>query len=95
MRYRDYIFEGARSTPVEVRLPSTSTPVVDPGGVQPVPRRSKLNPGDFEHHGYIVGCPGCEQLQLASPVRKNHTEACRNRMETELCKTSNGQDPSC
>ena len=60
--------------------------------LQPVLRRAKLNPGDFTRHGYTVGCPGCEQLQLASPVRKNHTEACRKRMETELSKTSEGQE---
>ena len=92
MHYRDYVIQGARSSPVEVRLPTTGSSIADPGGVQPVQRRAKLNPGDFERHGYTVGCPGCEQLQLASPVRKNHTEACRKRMETELGKTSEGQE---
>ena len=30
MRYRDYILEGARSTPSKVRLPTAGAPVVDP-----------------------------------------------------------------
>ena len=92
MHYWDYVIQGARSSPVEVRIPTAGNPIADPEGVQPVPGRAKLNPGDFTRHGYTVGCPGCEQLQLGSPVRKNHTEACRKRMETELSKTSDGQE---
>ena len=57
-----------------------------------MPRRAKLKLQDVEHHGFTVGCPGCEQIQLGSPNRKKHTEACRNRMENELSKTFDGQD---
>ena len=39
-----------------------------------------------------MGCAGCEQLQLAPPVRKNHTEVGRKRMEAELSKTSEGRE---
>ena len=92
MHYRGYVIQGARSSPVEVGIPTAGNPIADPEGVQAVLRRAKLNPGDFTRHGYTVGCPGCEQLQLGSPVRKNHTEACRKRMETELSKTSEGQE---
>ena len=95
MHYRDYVIQGARSFPVEVRLPTTGNPIADPEGVQPVPRRAKLNPGNFERHGYTIGCPGCEQLQLPSPVRENHPEACRKRMEKELSKISGGQERLC
>ena len=55
MHYRDYVIQGARSSPVDVRLPTKSSPVADPDEVQPVPRRAKLNPSDFARHGYTVG----------------------------------------
>ena len=77
MRYWDYILQGARSTQIEVRMRTRSTPIADPAMSQPIPRRAKLNPGDFARHLYTVGCPGCEQLQLGSSVRRNHTEECR------------------
>ena len=92
MHYRDYVIQGDRSSPGVARAPTTGTPIADRAGVQPVPRRAKRNPEDFERRGYTIGCPGCEQLQLASPVRKNHTEVCRKRMETTLSKTSDGQE---
>jgi len=92
MRYRDYVLEGARSTPIEVRMPTVSTPASVPEMPQPIPRRAKLNPGDFARHGYTVGCPGYQQLQLGSSIRRNHTEECRRRIESELDKTSDGQE---
>ena len=92
MRYRDHILEWTRSTPAEVKLPIKGAPVVDPEKSQPVPRRAKLNPGDLARHGYTVGCSGCEQLQLKSPIFRNHIEECRRRTEEELNKTSDGQD---
>ena len=87
MRYRDYVLEGARSTPIEIRMPMVGTPASVPEMPQPIPRRAKLNPGDFARHGYTVGCPGCQQLQLGSSIRRNHTEECRRRIESELDKT--------
>ena len=57
-----------------------------------MPRRAKLKPQDFERHRFTIGCPGCEQIQLDSPNRKNHTEECRRRMEEALSKTSEGQE---
>ena len=86
-----HILEGARSTPTEVRLPSTSAPVADPDATSAIPRRTKLNPGDCLRHGYTVGCPGYEQLQLNSAIRRNYTEECRRRIEGELSKTPDGQ----
>ena len=57
-----------------------------------MPRRAKLKPLDFERHGFTIGCLGCEQIQLKSPNRKNHTEECRRIMDGELVKTSEDQD---
>ena len=51
-----------------------------------------LKPEDFQTFGYTVGCPGCDQLQMGGSVRRNHTDACRNRIETELDKTEVGKD---
>ena len=92
MRYREYVLEGDRSTPIEVRIPTASTPASVQEMPQPIPRRAKLTPGDFAQHGYTVGCPGCEQLQLGSSVRRSHTEECRKRIESELIQTSDGQE---
>jgi hypothetical protein len=91
MRFSDYVIQGARSSPKEVRFAEPGQPVPASGG-DPVPRRAKLKPQDVERHGFTVGCPGCQQIQLKSPDRKNHTEECRRRMEGELTKTSDGQD---
>ena len=92
MRYRIYVLEGARSIPIEVRMPTVSTPASVPEMPQPIPRRAKLNPGDFAQHGCTVGCPGCQILQLGSSIRRNHTEECRRMIESELDKTSDGQE---
>ena len=48
-----------------------------------VARRMRLNPGDFKQHGYTKDCPGCVSIQDGSIVyaRRNHSEACRIRME--------------
>ena len=39
---------------------------------------------DFKTFGYTVGCPGCDQLQIGGFLRRNHTDACRDRIEVEL-----------
>ena len=91
MRYRDYVIQGDISSPVGVGPATPSTPISAPGG-DPVPRGAKLNSSDFERHGFTTGCLNCEQIQVGSPTRKNHTESCRKRMEEELITTSEGQD---
>ena len=45
MRFSDYIIQGARTSPVEVRPAEPGHPVPAPGG-DPVPRRAKLKPHD-------------------------------------------------
>ena len=52
-----------------------------------MPRRLKLRKKDFIGHGYTIGCPGCESIQLSSNVRRGHNEECRSRMEKELSET--------
>ena len=91
MRFSDYVIQGAGSTPTQVRPAEPGHPVPAPGG-DPVPRRAKLKPQDFERHGFTVGCPGCEQIQLKSSDRKSHTEQCRKRMEEALSQTPDGQE---
>jgi hypothetical protein len=46
MRFSDYVIQGARSSPKEVRFAEPGQPVPAPGG-DPVPRRAKLKPQDF------------------------------------------------
>ena len=60
MKYSDYVMQGAKSSPAEIRPAEVGQPFPAPGG-DPVPRRAKLNTQDFERHGFTVGCPDCEQ----------------------------------
>ena len=46
MRFSDYVMQGARSSPVEVRPATPSTPFPAPGE-DPVPRRAKLKTVGF------------------------------------------------
>ena len=57
-----------------------------------MPLRERLRPEEFLRFGYTVRCPGCEQIQLQSSDRRNHTEQCRLRMDPELAKTDEGKD---
>ena len=91
INYRDYVVDGASSTPVEVRPAAPMAPAQGPGGARSMPRRARLVPADFEKYGYTVGCPGCEQLQLQLDQRRGHTEECRARIEEEIAKTDQGK----
>ena len=64
--YQEYILEGSRSAPVGVRLHSPAAFDPNPGAAPTIPRRARLKSEDFNEHGYTIGCPGCEQLQLKS-----------------------------
>ena len=43
--------------------------------------RVRVVPRYFLAHGNTGGCPGCIQLQRGVGVSRNHSEACRSRME--------------
>ena len=92
--YRNYVLEGARSTPVGVRVGETHTKNIDsePITAPMVPRRPRLQPGDFHNFCYTVGCPGCDQLQIGGSTKRSHTEECRKHVEAELNKTDLGKD---
>ena len=92
--YREYVLEGARSTPVVFRFGGDQVKNADtePITAPMIPRRARLKPEDFPELGYTVGCAGCDQLQIGGNVRCNHSEACRSRMEAELQKSERGKD---
>ena len=92
--YRDYVLGGASSTPVGVRFGEThiKSAEADPITAPMVPRRARLKPEDFQEFGYTVGCPDCDQLQTGGSIRRNNTDACRDRIETVLSKTDHGKD---
>jgi len=85
--HRDYVMDGAKSTPVGVRQHTAATSTPNPEATPIMPRRMKLRQEDFIDHGYTIGCPGCESIQLESNVRRGHNEECRSRMEKELSKS--------
>ena len=45
-----------------------------------------MMPSDFTKHGFSQGCPGCTYAQNGSGPKRNHSEACRRRMEEEIGK---------
>ena len=92
LTFREYVTDGASSAPMVVRPAGPSEPVAGPGGARALPRRARMGPKDFENFGYTVGCPGCEQIQLKMGERRGHTEECRQRIESEIAKTREGQD---
>ena len=54
-------------------------------------RRMRLEPRDFQVHGYTAGCQGCVHVQRGSGSRRPHTEACRARMEECMATTEEGR----
>ena len=62
-----------------------------PMGGPTVPRRTRINPADLEKYGYTLGCGGCESIQSRLSNRRNHTEACRVRIEKEMEATEEGR----
>ena len=76
--------KGAKTT---VHVSFNKPPDVDVSGPAPtrgtdvIPRRMYLKPADFLKHGYTDGCPGCIMLRDGSTQKRNHTEACRARVE--------------
>ena len=55
-------------------------------------RRMRLSPKDFLVHSYTAGCPGCDALRRKTGDSRNHTEACRLRMEAALAATAEGRE---
>ena len=64
--YREYVLEGARPAPVNVRFGNDPVKNVDtePITAPMLPRRARLKPEDFQELSYTVGCLGCDQLQI-------------------------------
>ena len=75
-------FEGAGPTPVGVRFGEThnKNAEADPITAPMAPRRARLKPQDSQESGYTVDCPGCDQLQIRGPIRRNHNDVCRDRI---------------
>ena len=64
-------------------MPRAAEPV---RGSEVVPRRVYLMPKDFVKYGYAQGCPGCTFAQTGIGSKRNHSEACRSRVESEIAK---------
>ena len=52
--------------------------------------RMRLKRDDFISRGFTEGCAGCRSILSGGPVR-NHSEACRKRMEGLMKETGDGQ----
>ena len=60
-------------------------------GTDIVPRRLYLKPADFRKYGFTQGCPGCTHAQTNIGPKRNHSEACRHRMESEIAKNNDDE----
>ena len=91
--YREYVCKGASSTNPRVRWAAPMAENKDPMpfGEPAIPRRMRIKPSDLQTHGYTIGCPGCEAVQLGTDLRRNHTEDCRVRIEGKVRETEEGQ----
>ena len=56
----------------------------------PVIRRVRLTPHGFQVYGFTPGCPVCNAIRNGTFPR-GHTDQCRDRMESNLCSTSEGR----
>ena len=54
-------------------------------------RNLMLMPADFRAHGYTGGCPGCVSIETGIGPKRQHSTHCRDRIQTELCKTDDGR----
>ena len=83
--FQEYIEPGAK-----LPTPYIILPVPPAIGVPDVPavdiqaRRLRLQKRDFLAHGYTGGCAGCIHLQRDLPGSRNHSEACRKRIEDKI-----------
>ena len=90
--YRDFVLKGASSKMTVTRTsdplprnPSESAPTIHA-------RRTRITPGDLREHGYTVGCPGCESIELNLGQRRGHTEECRRRIEEAMAESELGRE---
>ena len=75
MHYRDYVIQGARSSPVQVRLPATGSPTVDPEECS----QSRGGPSSIQVTSHVMATPlgvldasNCNwHLQTARTIRRN------------------------
>jgi hypothetical protein len=49
-----------------------------------VPRRLRIVKEDLYAYGFSQNCPGCKAVLQNGKVARNHTEACRRRIENEM-----------
>ena len=90
--HRDYICEGASSTIPLVRSsdPLPSNP--DKSAPSVIPRRTRITPADLKTYGFTVVCQGCESIEMGHDQRRNHSEACRQRIDTAMKESEAGQE---
>ena len=53
-------------------------------------RRTQLRKDDFHKRGFTEGCRGCRAIIMREKSARDHSEACRSRMEQELETTESG-----
>ena len=89
--YRQYLSEGAFLASLWSDHP---TPVRGTQTLQPqrsCPGARTFTPNDLKKHGYTVGCPGWEAVELGLDERRNHNEACRARIEEAIAAHPDGR----
>ena len=78
----EYVNKGAR-TSAEARIGEHLADGAA-GGRTFAPRRVRLEPADFQKHGFTVGCRGCAWMEDKVGARVAHSEQCRERMEKSI-----------
>ena len=73
--------------------PSNQEPIPSvPAHQEKVPRRMKLTKEILDIHGYTENCDGCKNARAGLKEPKNHTEACRTRLEEAMDGDEEGRE---
>lgn len=93
--YYKYITEGARVGPVAT-VESGKQDFIRQQNVQErsefILRRIALKAEDYAQFDYTAGCPGRHCMETRLGPRRNHSEQCRERIESALAQTEEGRE---
>lgn len=84
--YREFVCDGASSSAPITRASDPLPRNIHPDAPRIVPRRARITPKDLLKYECTVGCPGCEAIQLGLDQKRNHSEACRARIEAAMAE---------
>ena len=91
----EYVQKGTKTSFEDIRthrhIVDGHAPIPAAPGRAFIPRRARLAHKDFDNCENTEGCRGCEFLQTGIGQRQNHSDQCRDTLESDLAKSEEGQ----